>query len=63
VLAGRHDILTRPALSAEVADVMPAAELEFLEAGHMTFWEVPEDWGRAVTRWLDAHRPDRAPEV
>jgi hypothetical protein len=29
----------------------------------MTFWEVPEDWGRAVTRWLDAHRPDRAPEV
>ena len=28
------------------------AELEFLEAGHMTFWEVPEDWGRAVTRWL-----------
>jgi 3-oxoadipate enol-lactonase len=52
VLAGRHDILTRPELSAEVADVMPAAELEFLEAGHMTFWEVPEDWGRAVTRWL-----------
>jgi 3-oxoadipate enol-lactonase len=52
VLAGRHDILTRPELSAEVADVMPAAELELLEAGHMTFWEVPEDWGRAVTRWL-----------
>jgi pimeloyl-ACP methyl ester carboxylesterase len=52
VLAGRHDILTRPELSAEVADVMPAAELEFLEAGHMTFWEVPEDWGRAVSRWL-----------
>jgi pimeloyl-ACP methyl ester carboxylesterase len=54
VLAGRHDILTRPELSAEVADVMPVAELEFLEAGHMTFWEVPEDWGRAVTRWLQA---------
>jgi 3-oxoadipate enol-lactonase len=52
VLAGRHDILTRPELSAAVADVMPAAELEYLEAGHMTFWEVPEDWGRAVTRWL-----------
>jgi 3-oxoadipate enol-lactonase len=52
VLAGRHDILTRPGLSAEVAELMPAAELEFLEAGHMTFWEVPEDWGRAVTRWL-----------
>jgi 3-oxoadipate enol-lactonase len=52
VLAGRHDILTRPALSAELADAMPAAEMEYLEAGHMTFWEVPEDWGRAVTRWL-----------
>ena len=52
VLAGRHDILTRPALSAEVAELMPAAALEYLEAGHMTFWEVPEDWGRAVTRWL-----------
>jgi 3-oxoadipate enol-lactonase len=52
VLAGRHDILTRPELSAELADAMPAAELDYLEAGHMTFWEVPEDWGRAVTRWL-----------
>lgn len=52
VLAGRHDILTRPGLSAELADTMPAAELEYLEAGHMTFWEVPEDWGRAVTSWL-----------
>jgi 3-oxoadipate enol-lactonase len=53
VLAGRHDILTRPKLSAELADAMPAAEVRFVDAGHMTFWEVPEAWGRAVTRWLD----------
>lgn len=57
VLAGRHDILTRPGLSADLAEAMPAAELEFLEAGHMTFWEVPGDWGRAVTRWLDKLGP------
>jgi pimeloyl-ACP methyl ester carboxylesterase len=59
VLAGRHDILTRPELSAELANTMPAAELQFLEAGHMTFWEVPEDWAGAVTRWLDERGPDR----
>lgn len=58
VLAGRHDILTRPELSAELAGAMPAAELELVEAGHMTFWEVPEDWGSAVTRWL--HGPGRS---
>jgi pimeloyl-ACP methyl ester carboxylesterase len=54
VLAGRHDILTRPELSADLADVLPHAELQLLEAGHMTFWETPETWGPAVTRWLDA---------
>ena len=52
VLAGRHDILTRPELSSELADVLPYARLELLEAGHMTFWETPETWGAAVTRWL-----------
>jgi 3-oxoadipate enol-lactonase len=54
VLAGRHDILTRPELSEELAGVLPHAELRLLEAGHMTFWEAPETWGPAVTQWLDA---------
>jgi hypothetical protein len=40
-----------------------AAGLEFLEAGHMTFWEVPEEWGRAVTSWLDRHGPGAASRV
>jgi 3-oxoadipate enol-lactonase len=57
VLAGRDDILTRPALSAEVAQAMPTAELHLLDAGHMTFWEVPEQWGRTVARWLVAREP------
>lgn len=52
VLAGRHDILTRPALSAEIAEAMPAAELHLVDAGHMTFWEDPEAWGRTVSDWL-----------
>jgi pimeloyl-ACP methyl ester carboxylesterase len=52
VLAGRHDILTRPGLSAELADTMPAAELQLVDAGHMTFWEVPEAWGGAVAHWM-----------
>jgi 3-oxoadipate enol-lactonase len=54
VLAGRHDILTRPELSQELAEVLPHAELRLLEAGHMTFWETPETWGAAVTEWLKA---------
>jgi pimeloyl-ACP methyl ester carboxylesterase len=57
VLAGRDDILTRPALSAEIAQAMPAADLHLLDAGHMTFWEMPEQWGRTVARWLDGRRP------
>jgi 3-oxoadipate enol-lactonase len=52
VLAGRHDILTRPELSEEIAGIMPNARLELLDAGHMTFWETPETWGLAVADWL-----------
>jgi len=57
VLAGRHDILTRPALSGEIATAMPAAELQLLDAGHMTFWEAPEAWGRTVSDWLSTSGP------
>ena len=52
VLAGRHDILTRPELSVELADAIPDAQLQLLDAGHMTFWEAPEAWVHAVTHWL-----------
>jgi len=53
VLAGRHDILTRKELSEELAEALPDAELQLLDAGHMTFWEVPETWGHTVRRWLE----------
>jgi 3-oxoadipate enol-lactonase len=53
VLAGRHDILTRPELSEELAGVPPHARLQLLEAGHMTFWEAPEAWSAAVTQWRE----------
>ncbi|HEY6294056.1 MAG TPA: alpha/beta hydrolase [Streptosporangiaceae bacterium] len=53
VLAGRRDILTRKELSKELADALPDAQLELLDAGHMTFWEAPEAWGHAVRRWLE----------
>jgi 3-oxoadipate enol-lactonase len=56
VLAGRHDILTRPELSEELADAIPDAHLQLLDAGHMTFWEAPEAWGHAVTHWLKARQ-------
>lgn len=55
VLAGRHDILTRKELSEELADALPDAQLQLLDAGHMTFWEAPEAWGHSVRRWLDTH--------
>jgi 3-oxoadipate enol-lactonase len=54
VLAGRHDILTRKELSAELGGALPDAQLELLDAGHMTFWEAPEAWDRAVRHWLAA---------
>ena len=54
VLAGRHDILTRKELSEELADALPDAQLQLLDAGHMTFWEAPEAWDRAVRHWLAA---------
>ncbi len=53
VLAGRHDILTRKELSEELADALSDAQLQLLDAGHMTFWEAPEAWGHSVRRWLE----------
>jgi 3-oxoadipate enol-lactonase len=52
VIAGQHDVLTRPELSAELAGAIPQADLLVLEAGHMTFWEAPAAWSDAVRNWL-----------
>jgi 3-oxoadipate enol-lactonase len=52
VVAGQHDILTRPALSQRIVEAIPAARMELLPAGHMIFWEQPEAFSDLVLRFL-----------
>jgi 3-oxoadipate enol-lactonase len=52
VIGGRADILTRPELSERLAEALPCARLEWLAAGHMTFWERPDEWADLVDRFL-----------
>lgn len=52
VIGGEGDILTRPALSQALAAGLPHARLEWLSAGHMTFWERPAEWARLVDDFL-----------
>jgi 3-oxoadipate enol-lactonase len=53
VVAGEHDILTRPALSQRIVESMPAARMMLLPAGHMIFWEQPEAFSDLVLRFLE----------
>jgi 3-oxoadipate enol-lactonase len=52
VLVGEHDILTRPELSHRLAKAIPGASVSLLPTGHMTFWEQPQRWAEAVTKFL-----------
>ena len=52
VIGGTDDILTRPALSRHLAAALPAAELEWVDAGHMLFWEQPAQWAALVRDFL-----------
>jgi 3-oxoadipate enol-lactonase len=52
VIAGEHDILTRPALSQRLVESIPAARVTLLRAGHMIFWEQPEAFSDVVLRFL-----------
>ena len=56
VIAGEHDILTRPQLSRRLAARLPRAEFATLPTGHMVFWERPEAFGDLVEQFL--RRPD-----
>ncbi len=60
VIAGSEDILTRPALSVRLAERIPDARLERLDAGHMVFWERPEKFNDLVTEFLDGAADDPA---
>jgi 3-oxoadipate enol-lactonase len=52
VIAGEHDILTRPSLSDELIVGLPNAELARLSTGHMIFWEKPDEFLELVTQFL-----------
>ena len=53
VLCGREDQVTPLALSEEMANLLPEAELVIVEsAGHMTTLEQPEAVKTAVAAWL-----------
>jgi pimeloyl-ACP methyl ester carboxylesterase len=53
VLCGREDALTPPAVSEEIAGLVPGARLELVaECGHMTTMERPQAVGAALRRWL-----------
>jgi 3-oxoadipate enol-lactonase len=52
VIAGEHDILTRPELSHELVERIPNAELETLSTGHMVFWERATEFNALIQRFL-----------
>lgn len=53
VLVGEHDRITPPALSEELAALIPAASLETIRnAGHLTNLEQPGAFNAAVDRFL-----------
>ena len=52
VIAGVHDALTRPGLSRQLAELIPNARLELIEAGHMVFWERPDEFSTKVRGFL-----------
>jgi 3-oxoadipate enol-lactonase len=54
VIAGEHDILTRPALSRRLAERLPHARLESLPTGHMVFWEMPDAFNALVRAFIQA---------
>lgn len=53
VTAGSADMFIRPALTAEVAEGIPGAELEVFEGGgHTHHWEQLDRFNELVERWL-----------
>ncbi len=53
VLCGREDKVTPPELSQELADLIPSAQLQWLEqSGHMTPMEQPREVAYAIRSLL-----------
>ena len=56
VIAGGQDALTRPALAQQLALALPRARTEVIDAGHMVFWEKPDEFNDLVSQFL--RRPE-----
>jgi pimeloyl-ACP methyl ester carboxylesterase len=52
VIAGEHDILTRPELSKRLAARMKNARYVSLPTSHMVFWEMPDEFNALVREFL-----------
>lgn len=53
VACGEADALTPPAMSREIAQAIPQAQLEIVErAGHLLTWEQPERVNSLLLQWL-----------
>ncbi len=60
VIGANADILTRPELSRNLAAALPSASLVWLEAGHMIFWERPQEWADAVGAFVGSQADMRS---
>ncbi len=51
---GEHDALFPPALIRQTAALVPGARVhEFAGAGHSPYFEIPDDWNRVVSEFLE----------
>lgn len=54
VIAGAQDLATPPAMSQEIADAIPHARLDTLDAAHISAAEVPAEFAALVQSFLAA---------
>ena len=57
MIAGDDDILTRPALGRDLAARLANASLATVRAGHMLFWERPDEFAALVREFLRKQEP------
>ncbi|XAH22209.1 alpha/beta fold hydrolase [Xylophilus sp. GW821-FHT01B05] len=55
VLAGSQDLATPPAMSEEIASAIPGAQLQSIDAAHISPAERPADFARITTLFVEAH--------
>jgi aminoacrylate hydrolase len=55
VLAGTKDACTPPYYSENLAQLIPNAELAFVEGGHLVYYEKPEEFYARVREFICRH--------